>query len=207
MKTKLFSLLLLVAGISGCKKETVQDAAPQRNDTDYYVALEINGEKKEYVARSDFGYRMELSSGSSSGGGGDTTLRNAGCGFLAYELPSGKEQLYIYLHVADAPNDNLTTMSAHLNAGNLPLYKLSDLYLPQSIEITYRDASRKEWYSSFTGNQTGSASLISIAPGTYLGFDALNIRVTFNCKLFDGLGSELTITNGEAFVKIIEDFD
>lgn len=81
--------------------------------------------------------------------------------------------------------------------------------LADGVEVEYRDAAGKTWKSTNgTGDQTGSTFIISrhesiaYLPGQATYGHYLS-QGTFNCTLYDSLGTAVTLSNGEFSIRTI----
>jgi hypothetical protein len=79
------------------------------------------------------------------------------------------------------------------------------------VEIRWTDAAGKQWSSSFgAADQTGSNFAVTsreaiVPPDNYLGppLPHFKVKGTFNCKLYDGKGNSIDLTNGIFHLQMI----
>ncbi|GEM_PF-3022723 len=207
---KLLPLWLLICAIYGCKKDEV--ITPQRGPDDYYIEFDLNGVKKEYIGNPDLGYNYYPGLGyyikeDTVAFTNDSLSNYTYCLFKAVTAPSSKEQVEIVFNVLDSTGTNHSLFSAVLKPGPLPYIQEDMVNWHTGFEVYYYDASRKIWSTNYSGpgQSASTATITSIQTDTYLGRASFSARVTFNCILYDGLGGSLTITNGHAHVRGIDE--
>ncbi len=109
-------------------------------------------------------------------------------------------------------NFNINTTSSNLPATNfsvvstVPLYYTTATNLLSKVKITYVDASGKV-YSSHLQSQVGAGNIFHITSveeyrANEKGQATKKLKINFDCKLYNGTTSAVTLTNGEAVIAV-----
>ncbi|MBK7310310.1 MAG: PKD domain-containing protein [Sphingobacteriaceae bacterium] len=109
-------------------------------------------------------------------------------------------------------NFNINTSASNLAATNFsvvnttPLYFTTATNLLSKVKITYVDASGKIYYSNLQ-SQVGAGNIFTITSAEEYkanehGQTTKKLKVTFNCKLYNGTSSSVSLTNGEAVIAV-----
>ena len=165
-------------------------------DTFYYEGV-IDGQF--YTSSTVNGY-LAVSSTTTILGAKDTTR------FVAkIEAPTPRPANATELWIAkgwyvDYANCTQAQFKAFFNPGNYNYGNPLNITTPvvHGVAVRWIDQNGKNWDSDPSTNQLGRTfTIVSVSDYVFTPLYRVKVTATFNCKLYDGLGNQKTLTNGK----------
>lgn len=186
---KLLILVTVACLAVSCKK----DKSSNEEEFPYYFSATINGASVKYEA-NDLNSRYECGTSSPYSALGDDHDIYEGTVILDGNDDT-KNNIYLHILKFFDHYPDFSERLAMIKTGNYP-YGISkvDPTTVDGVSIDYTDANGKEWFSEL-GSQSGSnfsiTELVENPDGTSLKI----FKATFSCKLYDGSGGSIQVSN------------
>jgi hypothetical protein len=201
--------------IAGCSKSNPTDTSGTNNQPEtitgpHYIQAKVNGTYVT-VQESASGYTQTGEGMHGSYGGG-----SAGAYLVTQEYAFEKTTLVGFQPVTDTTYRGVVIALVHkyyrqphqlewdsllLSTG--PVSFGSEEKEINGVEVRWIDASGKKWSSAFgTGDQSGSSFTVTSHDTTNFRANGLlgplyDSKGTFNCRLYDGAGNSMEVTDGK----------
>jgi len=203
--TRLMLVFIISVSFFACKEDEIIPEPPDTDD--FYFIGTINDKSKNLVSGRN-GYRLTVVTQEVNGSNPD---------ILNMVYQSGLAQLNnnYYIKSSEAANvifdNNWFNKNDYLSDPNLYFSNVysegSRIYCTQTdsatpcVEIYWKDTYAKEW-TSRAGSQDGSLfniTSVNASVGTS-GENLKLVKATFNCKLYNELGTSIILKNGQLFL-------
>jgi len=197
-KIKNLILIVLVLVIVSCKK----DSSSSQGSFPYYFMATINGSSVKYQANDlDSRYACGISQPESSLWPSDFDIYEGTA--ILDEQDQTKNIIHVHILKYFDHEPSADERVVMIKTGSYP-YGLSDVSSStiNGAAIDYLDANGNAWDSQF-GSQAGSTFTITELINNPNGTSGKIFTATFNCKLYDGNGGSIQLTNATIRGKIL----
>ena len=195
IKNLLFVSTVLIA--TSCKKDSSSN-----NNFPYYFTATINGAAVKYEANDvDSHYGCGFTQDESSTFPSDYDIYQ-GTLISDNQQPS-KNAIYVQVLKYFDHEPGNDEKSAMIQLGNYPYgYGTVSTSTINGADIEYDDANGVAWLSQF-GSQTGSSFTITELVNNPDGTSGKIFTANFTCKLYDGSGASIQVTNAKIRGKVL----
>jgi len=202
---KIVLLAYILTVLFSCKEKEIIPEPPDSDD--FYFIATIN-EKSKNLVSSRNGYRLSVTTQEIDGDTPDivNVLYTSGLAQLNtdYYIKSSEAANVIFnnnwFSKADYLADKNTYFTTVFSVGSRVFCSETDLATP-CVEIYWKDTYGKEWSTRY-GSQVGSLyNITSVNETAGSSGESLKLaKATFNCKLYNELGTALVLKNGQHFL-------
>jgi len=203
--TKAVFFLYIVLTFIACKEKEIIPEPPDSDD--FYFIATINDKSKNLVSGRN-GYRLTVTTEQVTGSNPDliNLLYTTGLSQLNnnYYIKSSEASNLIFDNNWFVKNDYLadpnTYFTTAFSVGSRSYCNQTDSVTP-CVELYWKDTYAKEW-TTRTDDQSGSLfNITSLNQSTGSSGETLKmVKGTFNCNLYNEMGSSIVVKNGQFFL-------
>ncbi len=203
--TRLLLLFFISVSFFACKEDEIIPEPPDTDD--FYFIGTINDKSKNLISGRN-GYRLTVVTQEVNGSSPDVInmVYQSGLAQLNnnYYIKSSEASNVIFdnnwFNEADYQSDPNLYFSNVFSVGSRIFCTLTDSATP-CVEIYWKDTYAKEW-TSRRGTQNGSLfNITSVNASTGSSGENLKmLKATFNCSLYNEMGTSIVLKNGQLFM-------
>lgn len=202
---KLVFVLYIVMTLLSCKEKEIIPEPPDSDD--FYFIATVNDKSKNLVSGRN-GYRSAVTTEEVTGNNPDLVklFYTSGLAQLNndYYIKSSEAASVIFdnnwFNATDYDADPNTFFTSVFSEGSRGFCTQSDSATP-CIEIYWKDTYAKEWTSRKGSQSGGLFNITSVNASTgSSGENIKMVKATFNCSLYNDVGTSIVLKNGQFFL-------